>query len=197
MVRVADFSNPLDVKSKLESVYAIDPFVQKSLCRQRLESLKQGLRRVAEYRMNFETIVSDFPEDHTLAADVLRNIFFNNLRPELYTPLLGIVDPSDTWKTLADAAAISESVLSLGNDHFLTPQPQAPTFDGPSPMEVDTIQKNSNHRRSGPQGKRKEDPMRRWSASGKPIYGICGVEGHLTKKCPKKTDRVHAVDCRI
>ncbi|KAI7887936.1 uncharacterized protein EV154DRAFT_566921 [Mucor mucedo] len=194
LARVADFSDPLNVKAKLESVYGIDPFVQKSLCRQRLESLKQGLRRVAENRMNFETIVSDFPEEHTLAADVLRNICFNNLRPELDTALLGIVDPADTWKTVADAAAIHESILSLGNDHFLTPQPHVPTFYGPSPMEVDAIQKNNNHRCSGPQEKRKEDSMRRWAASGKPIFGICGTEGHLTKKCPKKTDRVHAVD---
>ncbi|KAI7863509.1 uncharacterized protein EV154DRAFT_586617, partial [Mucor mucedo] len=194
LLRVTDFSSSTDIKTKLESVYGIDPAIQKSNCRQRLESLKQGLRRVAEYRMNFETIVSDFPEGHTLSDDTLRNIFFNNLRPELHTALLGIVDPSDTWKTLAASAAIRESVLSLGNDHFLTPQPQAPIFDGPTPMEVDSVQKHRNQRSSGKPDKRKEDPMRRWAASGQPICGICGTEGHLTKKCPRKTERVQSVE---
>ncbi|KAI7864551.1 uncharacterized protein EV154DRAFT_181107, partial [Mucor mucedo] len=114
LMRVADLSSAADVKAKLESVYGIDPLVQKSLCRRRSEALQQGQRRVAEYKMHFETIVADFPEDSTLSDDVFRHIFFSNLRPELRSALLGIIDPADTWKTLAAAAAIRENVLFLG-----------------------------------------------------------------------------------
>ncbi|KAI7895286.1 uncharacterized protein EV154DRAFT_495520, partial [Mucor mucedo] len=80
LLRVANLTSAKDVRSKLESVYGIDPLLQKTLCRRKLEALKQGTRRVAEYRMNFETIVEDFPESHTLPDDVLRHIFFANLR---------------------------------------------------------------------------------------------------------------------
>ncbi|KAI7865122.1 uncharacterized protein EV154DRAFT_533590 [Mucor mucedo] len=76
LLRVANLTSAKDVRSKLESVYGIDPLLQKTLCRRKLEALKQGSRRVAEYRMNFETIVEDFPESHTVPDDVLRHIFF-------------------------------------------------------------------------------------------------------------------------
>lgn len=190
LMRVADLSSTTDVKTKLESVYGIDPTVQKSLCRRRLESLQQGNRRVAEYRMNFETIVADFPENNTLSDDVLRHIFFTNMRPELRSALLGIIDPTDTWKTLASAAAIRETVLFLGNDHFLALQPTTPAMNEPTPMEVDAVQQHSKP-------KRKEHPMRRWTEDGQPICGFCEVVGHYSKKCPKekaKNNKVHAIE---
>ncbi|KAI7867343.1 uncharacterized protein EV154DRAFT_453785, partial [Mucor mucedo] len=190
LMRVADLSSAADVKAKLESVYGIDPLVQKSLCRRRLEALQQGQRRVAEYKMHFETIVADFPEDNTLSDDVFRHIFFSNLRPELRSALLGIIDPADTWKTLAAAAAIRENVLFLGNDHFLAMQPASPALNEPTPMEVDAVQQQFKP-------KRKEHPMRRWTQDGQPICGFCGVVGHYSKKCPRekaKRNNVHAVE---
>ncbi|KAI7893696.1 uncharacterized protein EV154DRAFT_581876 [Mucor mucedo] len=170
LLRVANLTSAKDVRSKLESVYGIDPLLQKTLCRRKLEALKQGTRRVAEYRMNFETIVEDFPESHTLPDDVLRHIFFANLR-----------------KTLATAAAIRESVLHLGNDHFLgAPHFTAPAETGPSeptPMDIDVIQ----HQRRTNQGK-DQDPMRRWAEDGQPICGHCNAIGHLTKKCRSQSN---------
>lgn len=91
LMRTANLSSAMDVKTKLESVYGIDPLLQKTLCRRKLEALKQGTRRVAEYRMNFETIVEDFPETHQLSADMLRHIFFANLRIELRNALMSLI----------------------------------------------------------------------------------------------------------
>ncbi|KAI9330008.1 hypothetical protein BD770DRAFT_449579 [Pilaira anomala] len=127
LLRVANLTSAQDVRNKLESVYGIDPILQKTLCRRKLEALKQ-----------------DFPETHPLPDEVLRHIFFANLRPELRSTLMFLIAPEDTWKTLASAAAIRESVLHLGNDRFLgTHQhavaPSEVTSSEPTPMDIDAI----------------------------------------------------------
>ncbi|OBZ80191.1 hypothetical protein A0J61_11760 [Choanephora cucurbitarum] len=158
LVRVVDLSNADAVKEKLLSVYQVDPHVQKSLCRRRLEQLKQGTSRVAEFRTMFETIVSDFPTEHTLGEDILRHIFFSNLRPELRNALLGVISPEDTWRTLAAQAEIRESVLFLGNDHFLQATKSVPQSN--DPMELDAFHQQQNCRRV------QNHPNPRWVAPG-------------------------------
>ncbi|KAG0753140.1 hypothetical protein G6F24_013164 [Rhizopus arrhizus] len=96
LMRTVDLTHWPTIVEKLASVYGVDPHVQKTICRRKLESLKQGTRRVAEYRMLFETVVADFPQGHELPDSVLRHIFFSNLRDELKAALLGIVAPEDT-----------------------------------------------------------------------------------------------------
>ncbi|KAI7873314.1 uncharacterized protein EV154DRAFT_487293 [Mucor mucedo] len=36
--------------------------------------------------------------------------------------------------------------------------------------------------------------IRRWAASGQPICGLWGTEGHVTKKCSRKTERFQSVE---
>ncbi|KAG1393732.1 hypothetical protein G6F58_012257 [Rhizopus delemar] len=118
--------------------------------------------------MIFETVVADFPDGHAPSSEVLRHIFFSNLRNELKTALLGVVAPEDTWKTLAAAAATRESALFLGNDHLLNselafPRPTEPAFQlpppaadpsttesfEPTPMEIDALSHRRNYQRNG------------------------------------------------
>ncbi|KAG1538756.1 hypothetical protein G6F49_012512 [Rhizopus delemar] len=207
LMRTVDLTHWPTIVEKLASVYGVDPHVQKTICRRKLETLKQGTRRVAEYRMLFEIVVADFPQGHELPDSVLRHIFFSNLRDELKTALLGIVAPEDTWKTLAVAAATRESALFLGNDHLLfeappmvaqPPFPMAPPasdLNGPTPMELDAFtqhrptKKGDRHQHRPVRQKPSSDPMRRWARPGVPICGHCGAEGHLTKRCFKKSTR--------
>ena len=148
LTRTTNLSDPTVILAQLEKIYGVDPAVQKAICRKRLEALKQGRRRVAEYMMNFETIVCDFPEGHELSDNTLKSIFFANLRPELRTALIGIIDSVHTWKNLAAEVMTRESVLRLGNDHFLfqTAAAMAPAVEPvplnlnePTPMEIGAI----------------------------------------------------------
>ncbi|KAG1033434.1 hypothetical protein G6F43_013574 [Rhizopus delemar] len=199
-MRTVDLTHWPTIVENLASVYGVDPHVQKTICRRKLETLKQVCCAIS-----------------------------SNLRDELKTALLGIVAPEDTWKALAVAAATREFALFLGNDHLLfeapptvvqPPFPMAPPasdLNGPTPMELDVFtqhrpnKKGNRHQHRPVHQKPSSDPMRRWARPGVPvpnqisisklfasyslfgktvpICGHCGAEGHLTKRCFKRSTR--------
>ncbi|KAI9325580.1 hypothetical protein BD770DRAFT_450137, partial [Pilaira anomala] len=212
------------LKTTLIKTYGIPAAKYKQIIRRRLESLNQGNLSSRRFAVLFESVIFEFPVDDSLDANTLRSIYLRVMAPKVLAMILPNIATKLNWKAVSQAAVEIEECLSMNEDFLevafekLTlnspapiAQPQPPLVTNTTevePMELDAIQhrqqsygrtnSSSNHRQSSqqPRNNKPQDPMRLWSASGAPICGLCGKEGHLTKKCYSRKDKrkhVHAI----
>ncbi|KAG1136134.1 hypothetical protein G6F37_012309 [Rhizopus arrhizus] len=169
LMRTVDLTHWPTIVEKLASVYGVDPHVQKTICRRKLESLKQAV---------LHGIVA--PEDTwkilAVAVATRESALFLGNDHLLFEAPQSVVEPP--FPMIAPA-----------------PEPAGPT---PTELDAFTRRSSNkgDQRQHRPVSQRpSSDQMHRWARPGVPICGHCGTEGHLTKRCFKKQNRqtVHAL----
>lgn len=209
------------LKTTLIQTYGIPAAKFKQVIRRRLEASRQGNLPSRRLAVLFESVIFEFPVEDSLDTNTLRSIYLRVMLPKVRTMILCNIASKRTWKAISNAATEIEECLSMDED-FLEVAFENLTLNSPAavqpppvaqqaevePMELDALQHNhrarqnisSNRNSFRSPGNKNQDPMRLRSASGDPICGHCGKDGHLTKKCFSKNKnndnnrQVHSID---
>ncbi|KAI9326851.1 hypothetical protein BD770DRAFT_456602 [Pilaira anomala] len=185
------------LKTTLIKTYGIPAAKYKQIIRRRLESLNQGNLSSRRFAVLFESVIFEFPVDDSLDANTLRSIYLRVMAPKVRAMILPNIATKLNWKAVSQAAVEIEECLSMNEDFLELNLWNWMRFNiDNNHMAVLTLRITIVNHLNNPV----TTSLKILCVFGLPlvlpICGLCGKEGHLTKKCYSRKDKrkhVHAI----